>query len=132
MSSKNKPLKASDVFNQTNFFFEKTGSFSQAFPTIEKIKIVVLEEGEGVVEQTRERHFTESNLPNEYINCQNPRCYNGGFSVGALIRQMIETNQTELETKKSCQGYEGSPKGRVKYDECDNTFNIKINITLKQ
>ena len=132
MPQRDKRQKASDVFAQTDFFMGgKTSDFSKAFPKIDKLKIEVIEDGEGINEYNREKHFTESNPPSEYIDCHNSRCYNGGVHIGQLLRYMTETNQTELESRKYCQGYEGSPKGKIKYDECETTFNIKISIVFK-
>ncbi len=137
MSKRDIRQKASDVFNEKTFLFGETGSFAEAFPQIEDIRIEVKEEGEGISHWLRERqgkniYTLNSSLPGEYVNCSNPRCYNGGFHLGQLIRYMIENDhQTELQDTRFCQGYEGSPKGRKKYDECSNTFDVKITIKYK-
>jgi hypothetical protein len=48
MSSRDRRLKASDVFARTDFFLGKTSDFSKAFPNIESFHVEVREDGEGV------------------------------------------------------------------------------------
>ena len=129
---KNKIQKAQDVFNSSNFVFsKKTSSFDEAFPEIADITINILENGEGVNQYNKERTYPKQYLPGEYINCSNNLCYNGGFSIGNIIRDMIRNEQTELEISKLCQGNEGSPKGRRIYRKCLNFFKIKIKLKYK-
>lgn len=123
--------KAQDVFKDTNYAFAEKSSFEKAFPTISDIKVKVIESGEGVEEWNRERYFSKANA-GEYINCSNRLCYNGGFRLGEIIRYMESLNLTEYETSRHCQGYEGSPKGRKKYDNCYNRFDIKVEIKYKE
>lgn len=122
--------KASDVFNQIDFFLAKKTSFEKAFPQIEKIKVEVIESGEGINDWNEKRTYSNNDM-GEYINCHNRRCYNGGFCMGQIIRQMTYEKKTELETTELCQGYEGSPKGRKKYGMCTNFFEIKVVIKYK-
>ncbi len=64
----------------------------------------------------------------EYIDCRNSLCYDGGVSVGQMLRDMVEEKKTEAEFSSLCRGYEGSPKGRRKYRNCSNFFEVKIRI----
>lgn len=122
--------KASDVFQKINFVFAEKTTFEKAFPQIEKIKVEVIETGEGISDWNTKRIY-DKNSAGEYINCHNNRCYNGGFCLGEIIRGMIYANKTETETTEFCQGYEGSPKGRKKYGNCFNHFKIKVKIEYK-
>lgn len=122
--------KASDVFNKTEFAFAKKTTFENAFPQIEDITVEVVESGDGVREWNAKRIYKKSNI-GEYVNCHNSLCYNGGFSLGNIIRHMVRDKKTELETTEFCQGYEGSPKGRRKYRNCMNCFDIKVVIKYK-
>jgi len=131
MSERDKRKKALDVFKEANLFLAKKSSFDEAFPQIEDLTVRVKEDGHGVRELRKDLLYTKRNLPGEYINCSNPRCYNGGFSIGRLLRDMIYSKQTEQEKYEICQGYEGSPKGRRNYGPCDNSFLIKISIKYK-
>lgn len=122
--------KASDVFREANFVFSKKVPFQEAFPTIEELKVKVEESGDGVSEWGRTRHYHTT--VGEYVNCSNPLCYNGGFSIGQILRDMVEKEDTQREESKFCQGYEGSPKGRRKYRSCTNSFRIQIQAKCKQ
>lgn len=123
--------KAMDVFNETNFVFSKKVGFDEAFPMIEEIDVEVKEEGR-VEQWNAESHYSKKYFPGEYINCHNPVCYNGGFSIGSIIRDMVRSRKTELEELKMCQGNEASPKGRKVYRKCFNMFRIKVKIVYKE
>lgn len=133
MDKRGRRQKASDVFRESEFVFvSKTDSFDKAFPEIEDVKVEVTESGEGLTQFNRERIYSKRTLRGEYIDCHNPMCYNGGFGIGEIIRDMIRNKQAELVTYKTCQGYEGSPKGRRRYRSCVNSFNIKVIIKYKE
>ncbi len=133
MDKRSRRQKASDVFRESEFVFvSKTDSFDKAFPEIEDIKVEVTESGEGTTQANRERIYRKQTFPGEYTDCHNPMCYNGGFSIGEIIRDMIRNKQAELTTYKMCQGYEGSPKGRRRYRSCVNSFDINVTIKYKE
>lgn len=123
--------KASDVFKNTDYLFSKKGTFTDAFPMIEDIKVIVKRGGHyGVSERNKEEHYA-TNI-GEYVDCSNPTCYNGGFSVGNFVRMMVASNQTHFEKEYiACQGYEGSPKGKRHYRSCTNHFAVVIDIKYK-
>jgi hypothetical protein len=126
--------KASDVFAETTFLFSQKGSFAEAFPQLEEAKVSLTESGyvgytlDGSNKKKRTVSSKSGNL-GEYINCSNPLCYNGGFSVGQSIREMISAAETHREDHAVCQGYEGSPKGRRRYRSCINFFTFTIDLT---
>lgn len=124
--------KASDVFNESNYVFAKKVGFDEAFSQIEDIRVEVAESGRDVEEWNRDSIYTKQHFPGEFINCSNSFCYNGGFSIGSILREMVSKKQTELETRKGCQGNEGSPKGRRIYRKCLNSFKIKVSIKYKE
>ena len=123
-------MKASDVFKKTNFVFSEKTTFEKAFPEIETVNVEYTETSYvGKNQGTLTR--TEKNL-GEYINCTNPLCYNGGFSIGQILRDMVRKKEVHWEGSKICQGYEGSPKGRRKYRSCVNIWNIKVDIVYRK
>ena len=132
MSKRDRRQKASDVFRESEFVFAQKVSFEEAFPEIEDLTVEVEESGHGVSEWNRKRTYRKQNFPGEYIDCSNPLCYNGGFSIGSILREMVRNRQTELETSKLCQGNEGSPKGRRIYRKCMNFFKIKVSIKYRE
>ena len=121
-------MKASDVFRENPPWLGRPTSFSNAFPTVADVRVDVAEENCGQV--VREMVFTGA-TGGEYVDCSNPLCYNGGFRLGQTLRFMVERKATDDEFSVSCRGYEGSPKGRIKYDKCMRRFRVKVHITLK-
>lgn len=118
MRKQDRRQKASDIFRETEFVFGRKASFAEVFPEIEDLRVEVEEFGEGTTKWNRERIYRKQGFPGEYIDCHNPLCYNGGFSIGDILREMVRNRQTELETSKLCKGHEGSPKGRRVYRKC--------------
>ena len=125
----NKRQKASDVFRETDFFLAKKSGFDQAFPQVATLSGTVEEDGDGVSERLRVQHLGKDT--GEYFDCSNPLCYNGGFSLGDILRSMIASRDTHKEDTRFCQGYEGSPKGRRRYRDCMNSFRIKVDIEYR-
>ena len=127
---RNDRKKASDVFRDTNYVFSRKVSFKEAFPEIASLSIVVEEDGHGVREWNRVRHYGMN--VGEFVDCSNSLCYNGGFSIGEILREMVRKKETHKEETAICKGYEGSPKGRRKYRNCINSFDITVDITYKE
>jgi hypothetical protein len=117
--------------DDNDLFFGQRTDFSGAFPMIDEINVEIEESGSGVAEWNKKSHYSKSTLTNEYIRCSNPRCRNGGFSLESIIREMFFTGKLIFETSTLCEGYEGSPKGRIKGKKCINYFKIKVTIKLK-
>jgi hypothetical protein len=132
MSKRDERQKALEVFQKSNFIFAEKGSFDEAFPEIDNLTVEVEESGHGISDCDRRSTYKKQYFPGEYIDCSNPLCYNGGFSMGSILREMVKNKQTELETSKLCQGNEGSPKGRKIYKKCMNFFKIKVSVCYKE
>lgn len=130
VKSVDKRQKASDIFQQTTYLMGEKTTFEKAFPNIKDIGVTVEESSDGFSEGVK-RYFSKDSA-SEFIDCRNPLCYNGGFSLGSLIRHMEDSHMTELSTVEYCQGYEGSPKGRKKYGLCGHSFEVKIQIKYKK
>jgi hypothetical protein len=125
MSGEKRP-KAQDVFNQSNFVFSEKVSFKEAFPQVKSVRIKV-DEGELGSQGTIPRYYSEGNI-GEFVNCSNPLCYDGGFSIGSILRSMVEKKEKHRETTEVCRGYEGSPKGRKKYSRCFHLFKVFVDV----
>jgi hypothetical protein len=129
MGFKRRP-KASELFQSRPNVFNKLGrSFENAFPSIDDVTVELTETGAGRWNGVS-RKLGKAAL-GEFIDCHNPLCYNGGFSVRQILREMISENKTELETTRLCQGYEGSPGGQRIYRPCVNHFNIQVRLKYK-
>ncbi len=123
--------KALDVFHETNTLFPKV-SFEKAFPSIDHLTIEVEESGKDVSQQNNKSIYTMENPPEEYINCNNSRCFGGGFAIADILRDMVRNGQTTLETMKPCRGYEGTPEGKKRHRKCRNKFSVRVCITCKK
>lgn len=127
--SRDRIMKASDVFDKSHPAFGRKVSFVEAFPTIKKVTVNVVES--DAYGKERNSLYTSEDM-GEYIDCSNHKCYNGGFSIGDILRTMIREKKSDLETELSCRGYEGSPKGRRRYGSCDRFFRVKVHIDYKE
>ena len=131
MKSRDHRQKASEIFNDTHFPFANKVSFEEAFPEIVSLRMEISQSGEGTYDWDKNVVYTLENPPGEYIDCRNRICYNGGISIGSILRSMVHSKKTYEEGFQKCQGYEGSPKGRRKYRICVNSFEYKIQIEYK-
>lgn len=120
--------KASEVSRPV--FAEKRCRFAQAYPTIETLRVDITETGDLSYGASKNHYYTETTA-GEYVDCSNPRCFAGGFSLGVHLGRMVWEKKTEMEVSEQCKGYEGSPKGRRRYGRCMNSFKGKITITYK-
>jgi hypothetical protein len=125
--------KASELYRNANLVFVAKTTFKEAFPQIDDITVEVGETGYGTTHYLREPSVRvyKNGSSGEYLDCSNPRCYNGGVSVGNMIRKMIQEKNEEYETSTTCRGNEGSPKGHRVYRKCLNCFTIKVNLRYK-
>lgn len=130
MSKRDERQKASDVFRDANFMFAQKVPFAKAFPDIHAVRIEV-ETGHAPSGNPK-RVFSGQHLPGEYVDCDNPLCYNGGFSIGEVLRDMVQKRERDREGRAICRGYEGSPKGRRKYRDCVNFFRYKVRIDYRE
>ncbi len=125
-------MKAQDVFNASAPFFGPKSTFAEAFPEIQSLRVEVTERGHGTEWMgPGARVYTET-IAGEFINCSNTVCYNGGFRLGGILRDMVRSRETERTGTASCQGYERSPKGRRKYRKCWNSFEYKIAVKYRE
>lgn len=122
--------KASDVFREADYVFGKA-SFKKAFPQIKSAKVTVEETGNlglGLYSPpSRVNRYDETNL-GEFIDCSNPLCHNGGFSICQILRDIVQEKKTHSETLESCQGFEGSPKFRKSQRSCLNHFKVTVDV----
>lgn len=123
--------KASDVFADSRPIFGQKVGFAEAFPTIESLRVRYRETGAGVHQHGDGWSTRSSDHLGEFVNCSNSLCYNGGFSIGHVIREMVRGSLTTRSGHASCQGYEGSPKGKRRYRSCFNQFEYTVEITYK-
>ena len=66
-----------------------------------------------------------------FIDCARTLCYGGGFDVGSVLYEMVESGQTAAEKSGLCKGFEGSPKGKRNYGPCLNRFDVRVTLKYK-
>lgn len=120
--------KASDIFRETEYVFSQKASFKDAFPNIKNLEIRAKEVGGGPGRMPPTSVYDMQRLPGEYIDCSNPICYGGGFSIGGILREMTREGKTDYNGTKVCKGYEGSPKGRKRYRSCSTFWEVEVNL----
>ncbi len=107
-------------------FSEETNDRRQIFPGIASLDLTIRQDTSGYYLQhdwQREQRFTKANIPIHFA-CANSRCQQGGLNLQRIVL-FSEPGEFSL----SCQGQEGSPKGRRPGNPCDNQFNITLSIT---
>jgi hypothetical protein len=115
--------------DRSNRLLGLTDSFATAFPTLDDAII----------------RYTESDFGNDprqgvwslkhnggQMRCGNPRCYRGGYELDREVSNMIYAGITEREIWLTCNGDEGSPKGRKKGQECLHSIKGTITLRMKQ
>ena len=130
MKDKYKRMKASEVYRESPFV--TVVPFAEVFPQIEDFSLEVIEDNAVKVGERVTRSYNRVSLRDLVVNCSNPLCYSGGFSVGDILREMMRTGQTEYETTVRCNGYEGSPKGVRRYGDCYHFFEVKLRVKYKE
>ena len=114
---------------------QRKDSFDQAFPRIEDL-IVEVEEtghiGSHFSKKGPKLIYTEQSPPDDFINCSNPMCQNGGLSILSILLKMVANRQRALETSEKCSGYERSPRGSRSSKPCWNFFHVKVSIKYKE
>ena len=63
------------------------------------------------------------------MHCLNPNCRDGGYDIGALVREMLRTDELEHAGRISCVGREGDP-GKA-WEQCkDCLWSWDFRLTL--
>ena len=105
-------------------------TFKQAYPSVKTLRLLARQRGEVARKWQEVQTFTEHNLP-PVIPCANPRCYQGGSDLSALLMTMTCGNETEYKMTLDCNGHEGTPKGRKRGDPCQNSIDIELSVSYQ-
>ena len=112
-------------------FLGTVSSFREAYPDVKSIRLEGQELGDLASGMDRRNvHYTESDIPGS-IACGNPRCQQGGYDLNALVMTLTGSRDTSYEIDWSCDGHEGTPKGRRIGDPCMNSIRATITITYR-
>jgi len=103
-------------------FLGTVSSFHEAYPEVKTLRFVGKEQGDlASGHDQRKLNYTESTLPST-IPCGNPHCQQGGYDFNTTLMSLTATKATSYEIDWSCNGHEGTPKGRRIGDPCMNSI----------
>ncbi|MDP2376093.1 hypothetical protein [Reyranella sp.] len=106
-------------------FLGYTNDVDKAFPGIRDFRVTVTEDPGGYyVRDAAQRMnvYTKGSAARVH-RCANPQCQQGGLDIQRLVLFSGPGSHAI-----SCPGHDGSPKGRRKGDQCDNHFDVTIEI----
>lgn len=109
-------------------------AFAALYPTIEEIQVTVKRNGNSKPTHADTQSYFDRYEKDvvDYVDCTNPLCRNGGFSIANLIEKMVVSNQTYLQKDYiPCPGYEDSSPRVGRTHQCTNFFGIRIDIKYK-
>jgi hypothetical protein len=67
----------------------------------------------------------------EHVDCGNPTCYNGGISLGDLLREMVRNRQENFIGTSFCTGQEGDPEESGPHPSCPTRFEIEATLRFR-
>ncbi len=108
-------------------------SFDEAFPDVAELEVAIEQYQYGTAgdRQGKGRQRFGKDRAGRFIRCDNPRCWQGGFDLQAMMRKMVANRTAEDEQSAICRGSERSPKGQKVYSGCGNYFTVRVRITYR-
>jgi hypothetical protein len=67
----------------------------------------------------------------EVVECNNPYCHNGGFSLGDVLREMVRSRQTDFIGTSFCRGQEGDLEIPVTLHSCETRFEVEATLQFR-
>ncbi len=87
------------------------------------MQIIIQEK--GIDAEPFELRILHRDAIHEHVDCNNPACHNGGFSLGNVLREMIVNRQEEFIGTSFCTGTEGDPEEDLIHPSCSTRFEIQ-------
>jgi hypothetical protein len=103
-------------------------SFASAYPTVTRAVVRFTETDFGNDPKTRLHDFADG----PRATCGNPRCQRGGYDFGWLLSEMVREGLENKAVEMSCEGDEGSPKGKRKGAGCLMSMKGTITVDYKK
>ncbi|QVL42899.1 MAG: hypothetical protein KFB92_15900 [Alcanivorax sp.] len=120
------PEQTSEIFKKGNHAFGSKDGFDAAFPEIQGMSIHVVElECLVWMKEQATHHLTAESPGGAHIDCTNPSCSDGGFSVGDMLREAVKNKEEKIEKCTACTGSETS--GR----RCFHAFTVSGSVKYK-
>ena len=96
---------------------------------IDRLRVSVKEIGRNA--EPFELRIVHKESVREYVDCNNPRCYNGGISLGNVLREMVAARQEEFIGTSFCTGQEGDPQEEGPHPSCATRFEIEATLRYR-
>ena len=96
---------------------------------VERLSISVAEKGENA--EPFAWRMSAREAVRERIPCNNPACFDGGFSLGDLLREVIKNRQREYIGACFCTGREGDPESPGPHPSCATRYDVEINLSFR-
>ena len=93
---------------------------------VERLRISVQEKGRNA--EPFELRIIHKDAIREHVPCHNPLCFDGGFSLGDLLREMVRSRQEELIGTSFCTGREGDPDEAGPHPSCSTRFEVEATL----
>ncbi len=90
---------------------------------LDRIQISVKEVGKDA--EPFELRIVHKDAVREHVDCNNPGCFNGGFSLGDVLREMVLGHQGEFIGTNFCTGQQGDPEESGPHPSCPTRFEIQ-------
>lgn len=110
---------------QSRPFLGVPASFTVAYPQFKSLVVRVRHSGDVARPHQKDEVYTESSIPKN-VPCPNPRCQQGGYDLTGAIMHMAHSSEGQYKVRYSCNGHEGTPKGRRKGSPCMNFAEFKF------
>jgi len=96
---------------------------------LERIHVSVLEKGKDA--NPFELKILHKDAVREHVDCGNPDCYNGGISLGDLLRDMVSGRRDEFIGTSFCTGQEGDPDEPGPHPSCGTRFEVHATLRFR-
>ena len=93
---------------------------------IDKLRVFVEEIGRDA--ELFELRIVHKESVREHVDCSNPACFNGGISLGDVLREMVAGRQEDFIGTCFCTGQEGDPEEPGPHPSCATRFEIEATL----
>ena len=111
-------------------FLGELTTFAKAYPNFGELVVRVHHDGDLAYVHQKSAVYTAATLPG-VLRCPNPKCQQGGYDLSATVITLAHGRTPNYSVSWSCNGHEGSPKGRRKGDPCMNSVELEFQASYK-
>ena len=100
--------------------------------TLDKLnRLAVTVKEVGINAEPFELHLVHKDAVREHVDCNNPACFNGGFSLGEVLREMVRSRQEEFIGTNFCTGQVGDPEEAGPHPSCPTRFEVEVRLRFR-